>query len=195
MTYAGRPRGLAGHRLRPGPRGARRSAFQQPAGARHSADQSSATWPSGGGSGAPGFFIGMDPPEHTRYRRLLTGQFTVRRMRRLEPRIERITAEQLDAMEPPGPPADLVPAFALPHPVAGDLRAARRAVRRPRPSFQRHASDAAQPGHHAPTRRGPRSARADGLPRASWSRRKRARPGRRPAQRAGRRRRARPTRS
>ena len=37
----------------------------------------------------PGQFIGLDPPEHTRYRRLLTGQFTVRRMRALEPRIER----------------------------------------------------------------------------------------------------------
>jgi cytochrome P450 len=34
----------------------------------------------------PGQFIGMDPPEHTRYRRLLTGQFTVRRMNALVPR-------------------------------------------------------------------------------------------------------------
>jgi cytochrome P450 len=31
----------------------------------------------------PGFFLRMDPPEHTRYRRLLTGQFTVRRMKQL----------------------------------------------------------------------------------------------------------------
>ena len=38
----------------------------------------------------PGQFIGLDPPEHTRYRRLLTGQFTVRRMRALEPRITEI---------------------------------------------------------------------------------------------------------
>src|SRR5687767_11652114 len=36
-----------------------------------------------------GSFITMDPPEHTRYRKLLTGQFTVRRMRQLEPRIQR----------------------------------------------------------------------------------------------------------
>mgnify|MGYP006170800589 CR=1 FL=1 len=28
----------------------------------------------------PGMFIGMDAPDHTRYRKLLTGQFTVRRM-------------------------------------------------------------------------------------------------------------------
>jgi hypothetical protein len=34
-------------------------------------------------SRADGFFVFMDPPEHTRLRRLLTGQFTVRRMREL----------------------------------------------------------------------------------------------------------------
>jgi cytochrome P450 len=64
----------------------------------------------------PGFFLGMDPPEHTRFRRLLTGQFTVRRMKRLEPWIETITADRLDAMELEGPPADLVRSFALPIP-------------------------------------------------------------------------------
>jgi cytochrome P450 len=58
----------------------------------------------------------MDPPEHTRYRRLLTGQFTVRRMRRLEPRIAQIVDDQLEAMAEAGPPADLVQAFALPIP-------------------------------------------------------------------------------
>ena len=41
----------------------------------------------------PGQFIGMDPPDHTRYRRLLTGQFTVRRMNALVPRVERIVAD------------------------------------------------------------------------------------------------------
>lgn len=41
--------------------------------------------------------INMDPPEHTRYRRLLTGEFTVRRMRRLEPRILEIVTGRLDA--------------------------------------------------------------------------------------------------
>ncbi|MFC7586575.1 hypothetical protein ACFQYP_24665 [Nonomuraea antimicrobica] len=63
-----------------------------------------------------GMFIGMDAPEHTRYRRLLTGEFTVRRMRQLEPWIERVTDEHLDAMEQAGPPVDLVAAFALPIP-------------------------------------------------------------------------------
>ncbi|GLZ13629.1 cytochrome P450 [Actinomadura sp. NBRC 104425] len=64
----------------------------------------------------PGFFIRMDPPEHTRFRKLLTGQFTVRRMKRLQPRIEEITRGFLDAMQAAGPPADLVEKFALPLP-------------------------------------------------------------------------------
>src|SRR4051794_39922142 len=65
---------------------------------------------------APGWFAGMDRPEHTRYRRLLTGAFTVHRMRRLEPRIAEITAQRLDAMASSGAPVDLVAAFALPIP-------------------------------------------------------------------------------
>ncbi|MEV0972776.1 cytochrome P450 [Microtetraspora glauca] len=64
----------------------------------------------------PGFFLRMDPPDHTRYRRLLAGQFTVRRMKLLEPRIEEITRDHLDAMEDVGGPIDLVRAFALPIP-------------------------------------------------------------------------------
>ncbi|GGO12413.1 cytochrome P450 [Microbispora rosea subsp. aerata] len=64
----------------------------------------------------PGFFLRMDPPAHTRYRRLLTGQFTVRRMKLLEPRIREITESHLDAMEREGAPADLVKSFALPIP-------------------------------------------------------------------------------
>ncbi|MEU7828311.1 MULTISPECIES: cytochrome P450 [unclassified Nonomuraea] len=65
---------------------------------------------------APGMFAATDPPEHTHYRRLLTGQFTVRRMRLLEPRIEQVAAEHLDAMAAAGPPVDLVRAYALPIP-------------------------------------------------------------------------------
>jgi cytochrome P450 len=64
----------------------------------------------------PAFFARLDPPEHTRYRKLLTGQFTVRRMKLLEPRITEITAATLDAMERTGPPAELVRDFALPIP-------------------------------------------------------------------------------
>ncbi|HEY2222918.1 cytochrome P450 [Actinomycetospora sp.] len=57
-----------------------------------------------------------DPPEHTRLRRLLTGEFTVKRIRRLQPRISEIVTERLDAMARTGPPADLVADFALPVP-------------------------------------------------------------------------------
>jgi cytochrome P450 len=63
-----------------------------------------------------GNLLSFDPPEHTRLRRLLTPEFTVRRMRRLEPRIREIVDEHLHAMERKGPPADLVADFALPVP-------------------------------------------------------------------------------
>ncbi|HET9379838.1 MAG TPA: cytochrome P450 [Streptomyces sp.] len=62
----------------------------------------------------PGMFIHMDPPDHTRYRRLLTGEFTVRRASRLQPRIEAVAAEQVNAMREHGAPADLVETFARP---------------------------------------------------------------------------------
>jgi cytochrome P450 len=65
---------------------------------------------------APGQILGMDPPEHTRFRKALTGQFTVRRMRALEPHIAEIVEDRLDALAAAGPPADLVQAFALPIP-------------------------------------------------------------------------------
>ncbi|MFD0883211.1 cytochrome P450 [Streptosporangium algeriense] len=64
----------------------------------------------------PGEFLLMDEPLHGRYRKPLVGKFTVRRMRQLTERVERITAEHLDAMEQAGPSADLVTAFAKPIP-------------------------------------------------------------------------------
>ncbi|GGK72636.1 cytochrome P450 [Sphaerisporangium melleum] len=67
-------------------------------------------------AGIPGFFLHQDPPEHTRIRRLLTGQFTLRRAKELEPRIRQIAGELLDGMEKAGPPVDLVEVFALPLP-------------------------------------------------------------------------------
>ncbi|MFE2849663.1 cytochrome P450 [Streptomyces lavendulae] len=65
----------------------------------------------------PGFLIFMDPPNHTRYRRLLTKWFTMRAIRKLEPRIEQIVTDTLDAMEAGGGPVDLVQSFALPIPL------------------------------------------------------------------------------
>jgi cytochrome P450 len=67
-------------------------------------------------SARAGNLLGLDPPEHQRLRRMLTPEFTIRRMKRLEPRIVEIVAQQLDVMESAGPPADLVAAFALPIP-------------------------------------------------------------------------------
>lgn len=61
-------------------------------------------------------FIFMDPPEHSRLRRLLVGQFTVRRLRALEDRIREICVEHLEAMRAAGSSGDLVSAFALPVP-------------------------------------------------------------------------------
>ncbi|WP_152363587.1 cytochrome P450 [Microlunatus speluncae] len=64
----------------------------------------------------PGMFISHDAPDHTRYRKQLTGLFTVRRMRALASRIEEYVDERLDAMEAAGGPTDLVAAFAMPVP-------------------------------------------------------------------------------
>ena len=63
-----------------------------------------------------GNLLGLDPPRHSRLRRMLTPEFTIRRMKRLEPRIVEIVDSQLDAMESAGPPIDLVENFALPIP-------------------------------------------------------------------------------
>lgn len=63
-----------------------------------------------------GNLLANDPPEHQRLRRMLTPEFTLRRINRLEPRVVAIVDEHLDAMEKAGPPTDLVAGFALPIP-------------------------------------------------------------------------------
>ncbi|WP_319437037.1 cytochrome P450 [Mycobacterium sp. RTGN5] len=63
-----------------------------------------------------GNLLALDPPQHNRLRRMLTGEFTVRRMKALEPRIVEIVTARLDAIEQAGAPADLVADFALPIP-------------------------------------------------------------------------------
>jgi cytochrome P450 len=62
----------------------------------------------------PGDLLFVDPPEHTRLRRMLIPQFTVRQMGRIRPRIEAIVDDHLAAMARAGAPADLVGDFALP---------------------------------------------------------------------------------
>lgn len=70
--------------------------------------------------------LGMtDPPYHTRLRKMLTPEFTMRRLRRLEPRITEIVDGLLDDMQAAhdaataageSPAVDVVPMFALPIP-------------------------------------------------------------------------------
>jgi cytochrome P450 len=61
--------------------------------------------------------LGMaDPPNHTRLRKMLTPEFTMRRLQRLIPRIEELVGELLDRMEVAGSPVDFVEAFAMPLP-------------------------------------------------------------------------------
>ncbi|MEU6730281.1 cytochrome P450 [Nonomuraea wenchangensis] len=73
----------------------------------------------------PGIFPHMDPPEHTRFRRLLAHHFGPRRVAGLMPAIRRHTAEALDGMAgggmagggmTGGGSADLLTAFAMPIP-------------------------------------------------------------------------------
>lgn len=69
------------------------------------------------GPAAPGVFVGMDAPEHTRYRKPLAKAFTARHAREMEPVIQQIADDVLDAMEKQGSSADLVRSFALPLPI------------------------------------------------------------------------------
>ncbi|MFF5315512.1 cytochrome P450 [Streptomyces massasporeus] len=64
----------------------------------------------------PGLFIAMDPPDHTRLRRRLTGAFTVKRMKMLEEHIVDVAERQLEKLARLTPPVDLVEEFALPVP-------------------------------------------------------------------------------
>ncbi|MFC6091303.1 cytochrome P450 family protein [Saccharothrix lopnurensis] len=63
-----------------------------------------------------GNMLVMDPPDHTRLRKLLAKDFTGRRVEQLRPRVERLTADLLDAM-PSDVEVDLVEHFAFPLPM------------------------------------------------------------------------------
>jgi cytochrome P450 len=60
----------------------------------------------------------VDPPDHTRLRRLVAGAFSVRRIESLQPRIEAIVEDLLDRIAERGPDTvvDLVSSFAFPLP-------------------------------------------------------------------------------
>lgn len=58
----------------------------------------------------------MDPPEHTRVRRMFARMFTVGRIEQMRPMIQTMVDKLLDNMIEAGPPADFYAYFALPLP-------------------------------------------------------------------------------
>ncbi len=65
---------------------------------------------------AAGSINGMDPPEHTRLRKLVASAFTARRVEALRPRVASIANGLIDAMVDWPHPVDLVAGFSLPLP-------------------------------------------------------------------------------
>ncbi|MFY1679857.1 MULTISPECIES: cytochrome P450 [unclassified Streptomyces] len=61
----------------------------------------------------PGWFVALDPPDHTKFRKALIPEFTVRRIRALRPVVEEIVDHSIDQMLARGDTADLVEDFAL----------------------------------------------------------------------------------
>jgi cytochrome P450 len=66
---------------------------------------------------AAGSINGLDPPEHTRIRRLVASAFTARRVEAMRPRVASVVDELIDGLLDQPQPADLVAGFALPLPV------------------------------------------------------------------------------
>ena len=58
----------------------------------------------------PPSLLAIEPPDHTRYRRLVTRVFTVRAVERLRVRAEAIAHELLDGLDP-STPVDLIPSY------------------------------------------------------------------------------------
>ncbi|WP_406311930.1 cytochrome P450 [Streptosporangium sp. NBC_01639] len=77
-------------------------------------------------SPAPGFreatrglakgFVFQDPPEHTRHRRMVAGEFAVKPVKRMRANIQRIVDERIEALLVGDRPVDLVRALSLPVP-------------------------------------------------------------------------------
>ncbi len=76
--------------------------------------------PAATGVAEPPSMLVVDPPDHTRYRRLVGRAFTPRATAAAEPMVRRVADTRLDALQPAtarGEPVDLVAAFAAPLPV------------------------------------------------------------------------------
>ncbi|MGP3937464.1 cytochrome P450 [Nonomuraea sp. KM88] len=63
-----------------------------------------------------GSILTMDPPEHNRHRRMVTTEFTVRRVQGMRPRVQEIVDGRIDELLAGPRPADLVQALSLPVP-------------------------------------------------------------------------------
>ena len=121
-------------------------------------------------------------PNTRRLRQMVTAPFTIRRMEALRPAVQRIVDDLIDELlagPQPGRPGRRVRAAGA---VAGDLRAARRAVRRPRAS-SRTAAKVIIRATATPEEAVDRAPGLRRLPRPTWSatswptRRRPARPG------------------
>jgi cytochrome P450 len=69
------------------------------------------------GQASAGSILGLDPPEHTRMRRLVAGAFTGRRVEALRPRVTTLVDDLIDHLQTLEQPVDLVENFSLPLPV------------------------------------------------------------------------------
>ena len=79
-----------------------------------------------GGYDRVGTMLTVDPPEHTRFRRLVSKAFTPKVINDLEPTVREITARLIDeilAAAAPGDPVDFVEAFAMPTRVTASVGA------------------------------------------------------------------------
>ncbi|WP_406208930.1 cytochrome P450 [Kitasatospora sp. NBC_01560] len=61
-------------------------------------------------------FLRLDDPEHARLRRMVTGDFLVKRVEAMRPEIQQIVDDAIDRMTASGSTADLVTRYALPVP-------------------------------------------------------------------------------
>lgn len=67
--------------------------------------------------GFPEVLFGVDPPEHTRQRKMLLPRFTNRKISKYRPVIQRIVDQRLDVLMQQGPGADFMTHFAAPVPM------------------------------------------------------------------------------
>jgi cytochrome P450 monooxygenase len=61
----------------------------------------------------PGWFVGLDPPEHDRFRKALIPEFSVRRAAAWRPTVQEVVDGCLDELLASGPDADLMNDYAL----------------------------------------------------------------------------------